>query len=494
MPPRAATVGTVMRAATAGATMMALLVACPATLAGQDTTTPSSGPLPPLTWEDVAAGTLSTYPPLLIAELERAIAEGRLREARGAFDLDLFAKVGGTVDGYYEYTETQAGLEQFTGLWGSTVYGGYRLTTGETLPDYYRNRTFDNGELALGLRIPLLKGGPIDPVRAGVEVAELELEAVTPAVARQRLDLIRGAYVAYHEWVAAGRKLDLARELLQLADDRTTALEAQVANGLRADIDLVDNQGLVVSREIAVVEAERALREASVVLSLFLFGDDPELGPLIPDEERLPSELGVPDIASPDLDEGLDRAMVHRPELAVLALDVAKEDVARRLASGAALPTLDARVEATRDFGAELYGDLARDELTAAVEFKLPIQRRAETGKQLQAETKLQAARTKLGFGREKVAADVRVAAADLGAALQQVERAELAADLAEQLRAAEAERFTAGASDLLALQLREQAAFDAQVKVVDTRLKLHAALADWRAAIADGVDLAPGG
>src|SRR6056297_3585235 len=193
MPPRAATVGTVMRAATAAATMMALLVACPATLAGQDTTTPSSGPLPPLTWEDVAAGTLSTYPPLLIAELERAIAEGRLREARGAFDLDLFAKVGGTVDGYYEYTETQAGLEQFTGLWGSTVYGGYRLTTGETLPDYYRNRTFDDGELAFGLRIPLLKGGPIDPVRAGVEVAELELQAVTPAVARQRLDLIRGA-------------------------------------------------------------------------------------------------------------------------------------------------------------------------------------------------------------------------------------------------------------------------------------------------------------
>ncbi|HKK91800.1 MAG TPA: TolC family protein [Longimicrobiales bacterium] len=486
--------------ATIGAAMVVSAVALPAAVAGQDPAPaqdpapPQAAPLPPLTWEDVAVGALSTYPPLLIAELERAVAEGRLREARGAFDLDLFAKVGGTVDGYYEYTETQAGLEQFTGLWGSTVYGGYRLTTGETLPDYYRNRTFDDGELAFGLRIPLLKGGPIDPVRAGVEVAELELQAVTPAVARQRLDLTRGAYVAYHEWVAAGRKLDLARELLELAEDRTTALEAQVESGLRADIDLVDNQRLVVSREIAVVEAQRALREASVVLSLFLFRDDPELGPLIPGEDRLPAELAVPDIAAPDLDAGLDRALVHRPELAVLALDVAKEDVARRLASGAALPTLDARVEATRDFGARLYGDLARDELTAAVEFKLPIQRRAETGKQLQAETKLAAARTRLRFGRERVAADVRTAAADLEAALQQVERAELAGELAEALRAAEAERFAAGASDLLALQLREQAAFDAQEKVVDTRLKLHAALADWRAAIADGVDLAPGG
>jgi outer membrane protein TolC len=446
----------------------------------------------PLTWEDVAAGALNSFPPLLIAELERAVAEGRLREARGAFDLDLVAKVGRTVDGYYEYTETRAGLEQFTGLWGSTVYGGYRLTTGETLPDYYRNRTFDNGEIALGLRIPLLEGGPIDPARAGVELAELELEAVAPVVARQRLDLVRGAYVAYHEWVAAGEMLDLARELLQLAEERAVGLEAQVANGLRADIDLVDNQGLVVTREIAVVEAERALREASVVLSLFLFRPDPAIGPLIPGEDRLPPELGVPIVDPPDLEAGLARAAVHRPELAVLALDVAREEVNRRLAAGAALPTLDATIEATRDFGAQLYGDLAREELTAAVEFKLPLQRRAETGKQLQAETKVEAARTKLRFAREQVAADVRTAVADLEAALAQVERAEVARDLTEQLQAAEAERFAAGASDLLALQLREQSAFDARVKVVETRLKLHVALADWRAAIADGIDLQP--
>ncbi len=484
---------TVTRRAVVGATLVAWAAFVPASLGAQDAGLAAEQGVP-LLWEDVAVGALGWYPPLLIAELERAIAEGRLREARGAFDLDLFAKVGGTVDGFYEYTETSAGLEQFTGLWGSTVYGGYRLTTGETLPDYYDNRTFDDGELALGLRIPLLKGGPIDPARAGIERAELELEAVAPVVARQRLDLVRGAYVAYHDWVAAGEKLALARELLQLALDRTAGLEAQVESGLRADIDLVDNEGLVVSREIAVVEAERALREASVVLSLFLFRPDPELGPLIPGEERLPPTLLVPDVPPPDLEAGLARALVYRPELAVLALDVARADVARRLAVGDALPTLDARVEATRDFGAELYGDLAREELTAAVEFKLPVQRRAETGKQLQAETKVEVARTKLRFGREKVSADVRTAAADLEAALEQVDRAEVAGDLAEQLRAAEAERFAAGASDLLALQLREQAAFDALVKLVETRLKLHVALADWRAAIADGIDLGPGG
>jgi len=473
-----------------GGAVLGVLGAAP--LSGQAVAEPAVDSVAPLLWEDVEAGLLGTYPPLLIAELERAIAEGRLREARSIFDLDLFAKAGGTADGFYEYTTTEAGLEQFTGLWGSTIYGGYRLTTGEELPDYYRNRTFEDGEVALGLRIPLLKGGPIDPLRAELERTEIEFEAVPPFIARQRLDVVRAANVAYHTWVAAGRRLQLARDLLQLAIDRTVGLEAQVESGLRADIDLVDNQQLVVSREIEVVEAERAFRAAAVALSLFLFGTDTAAGPLIPGEDRLPPALLIPQIPTPDLEAGLARASLFRPELAVLALDVAREEVGRRLANAAALPTLDARLEATRDFGAELYGDLARDELTAAVEFKLPIQRRAETGKQLQAETKLEAARTKLRFGREKVSADVRKAAADLDAALQQVGRAEVASGLAEELRAAEAERFAAGASDLLALQLREQAAFDAVVKLVDTRLKLLISLADWRAAIADGVDLAP--
>ena len=51
------------------------------------------------------------------------------------------------VDGYYEYSVVEAGAEQFLGLWGSTVYGGYRLSAGELLPDYYWDRTQDEGAL-----------------------------------------------------------------------------------------------------------------------------------------------------------------------------------------------------------------------------------------------------------------------------------------------------------------------------------------------------------
>jgi outer membrane protein TolC len=54
---------------------------------------------------------------------------------------------------------------------------------------------------------------------------------------------------------------------------------------------------------------------------------------------------------------------------------------------------------------------------------------------------------------------------------------------LAVELQEAETERFMRGATDLLALQLREQAAFDAQVSAVDIDADCFRAQADYRAA-----------
>jgi outer membrane protein TolC len=51
-----------------------------------------------------------------------------------------------------------------------------------------------------------------------------------------------------------------------------------------------------------------------------------------------------------------------------------------------------------------------------------------------------------------------------------------------------ERERFEKGASDLLALQIREQAAFDARLLEVDARADFFRALADYEAATAQSL------
>ena len=57
--------------------------------------------------------------------------------------------------------------------------------------------------------------------------------------------------------------------------------------------------------------------------------------------------------------------------------------------------------------------------------------------------------------------------------------------ELARQLQDAETERLKQGATDLLALQIREQAAFDAQVFEVEAQAEYFRAQANYRAATA---------
>lgn len=478
------------------ALLVCVLLAAPSALRAQD---PSGDPTGggelegPLRLEQVLEQVEGTYPPLLAALIERDIREGRFRSARGVFDVDLFSKFGGTPDGYYEYSTLEAGAEQFLGVWGSTVYGGYRLTEGDDLPDYYRQRTNADGEGTVGLRVPLLRGGAIDKARAGVQAAEIENRAAGPVIDRQRLDFGRAATVSYWKWLASGRKLQLARQLLEIAENRQAALEAQAEQGLVADIDLVDNRGLVVSRRLEVVAAERDFQAAALSLSLFFRTDDGR--PVVPGEDALPVDFPVPDLPV-ELDPGVDvqRALARRPELIRLALDVERVEVERALARNTLLPYLNANVEAARNWGDELYVDRSETELRAGVEFKLPLQRREARGKVQEVEGKLFQAQQKLAFARDKVAAEVQAFYVTLETALQRSELAATNVELALELQAAEQERFRVGASDLLSLQIREQKAFDAQKKAVEALLDFHTALADYRAAIAAGLaPLEPG-
>ncbi|MEJ2540812.1 MAG: TolC family protein, partial [Gemmatimonadota bacterium] len=433
----------------------------------------------------------ATYPPLLAALIERDVREGQLQSASSIFDLDLFAKAKGTPEGYYEYTTMEAGAEQFLGVWGSTLYGGYRLTRGETLPDYYRERTQEDGEATVGLQIPILRGGATDKGRTALAQAEVGARMVDPYIARQRLDFLRAASVSYYKWLATGLKLRLARELLQVANERTAGLEQLVEDGLRAPIVLVDNQQLVVSRRLEVIAAERDFQGAGVALSLFL--RTPDGDPVVPGEERLPDVFPQPDLTGePGIEEGLSRAVELRPELVQLELELEMVELERRLARNTLLPYLDARIEAAGNFGDELYSDRSETEVRGELSFKMPLQRREARGKVEQVEAKSGQARQKLAFATDKVSAEVQKAWVALQAALDQTDLAALNVQLAQQMREVEAEQFRVGASDLLALQLREASAFDAEKKAVDAYLDFYTALADYRAAVAEGVILPP--
>lgn len=438
----------------------------------------------PLRLAEVLASVRQQYPPLLAALVEREIASSRFESARGVFDADIVARLYGAPAGYYDYGTVDVGVEQFTGLRGSTIFGGYRLTRGDRLPDYYWNRTQGGGEPRLGLAVPLLRDGSIDRGRAALMNAGIDRELADPEIARQRLEFVRAATIAYFQWVAAGQRWGLAESLLRLANDRTAALAGQAALGLIPRIVLTDNDRLVVAREIAVVQAQRRFESASLTLSLFLRTEAGE--PIRAARARVPADVAdVPLVEVPTLEAGLAEALARRPELRLLDLALDKLEIERALANNQMWPNLDARVAISQDVGTKIYVDKSDFEVEASLELRVPLQRRAAAGRVGEIDGRIQQIRNEQRFLRDRIRAEVADAHSALVAALVQLRAARLNADLAVELQSADEERFRRGAVDLLTLQIREQAAFDARTLAVDALAEYFRSLADYDAVTA---------
>ena len=438
----------------------------------------------PLLLPEVLASVQTQYPPYLAALIEQDIANGRARQALGAFDLNL--NVGGAFKpaGYYDGQTGYAVLDQPLPFWGGNVYGGYRLSSG-FLPNYNKERTSTDGEAVLGFRMPLLRDGTIDRRRATFWQSQIDQELADPMILRQYLDFIRAATVSYYGWVAAGQRLSLTEELLRIAKNRDSGIAEQVKRGASAPIVQIDNQRLVVSREIAVVQALRRFQSSAIELSLF--HRSRELAePIISPRERVPAAF--PPHPRPDetqVTAAIAKAAIFRPEIRRIELTIEKNEIDRKLAKNNLMPYLDVGVEAAQATGGTLPKDIERTEIEAKIEFKMPLQRREAKGRLEVAESLIQRLNNEKQFARDRIAADVRDSHSAIIAAYDALLQTRKNVDLSQQLEDAENERLKQGATDLLALQIREQATFDAKVLEVEAQAEYFRALANYRAATA---------
>ncbi len=450
---------------------------------------PSQLPQPagPLLLDEVLTSVTERYPPYLSTLLERDIASGRLLQAMGNFDTRATAKLGSQVLGYYEANTFGALLQQPLTT-GDTIYGGYRISDG-FLPDYDKDRTQDNGEFVLGGRLPLFRDRAIDQRRAAVRQAEIDVELADPLIARARIDFVRMAARAYYAWVASGRRLAVARDLLRLATERVGDLGRAVERQFLAPIEVTDNERLIAQRRVFVVRAERQLQQAALELSLFL--RDADDAPIVPDSVRLPPEFEATDpLVSTSLQADTETAIRQRPELRRFQLRMDRLQTDRMLAENQTLPNLDLVVEASRSPRNSPYTDIEEDELFIGLEMSLPLWQRDARGRVAQADAALSQLRLEEQFARDRIVNEIADVRSALQAAWDQLEATRRNVELAQQLVAAERRAFELGRSDLFRIQVRELSLAEAQVLAIDARLDYFRARADYRATL--GSDAVP--
>ena len=437
----------------------------------------------PLTIDELLASVDRAFPLIEAVVAERRLAEGAAVSARGEFDLKLKGEAESQQFGFYRNESVKGFLEQNTTLWGTTVYGGYRVGRGTFGPYDEKALTLSGGEWSGGFRMPLLKDRAVDRRRADLQTTTLEVQGAEFTISKERLKIYKAALKQYWEWVAAGRQIAVAKGLLELAEQRNQQLEDTVKLGQLAPIEVTDNLRAILQRRSALVIAERYVQGAGIELSLFF--RDAAGDPLQPGGDRMLDTFPEPVLLAPE-QEALDlaAAMTARPEIQSLLIKRRQQGVEARLAKNQMQPQMDLYFNYSRDVG---VGRLSRrgNEIEGGLWFELPAQRRKATGKQTQVAAKLTMIDAELRFARDRVLLDVRDAASAVRAAYQVagVVREELKAS--RVLEEAERARFDLGDSTQFFVNQRELATADAAFREIKALADYHKARADYAAATA---------
>ncbi len=444
--------------------------------------------------EEVLIAVDTAYPLLRAVEADRLAATGGLRSARGGFDTLLRADGDLRPAGFYENYAGGAAVEQATRLWGARFFAGYRVGRG-TFPAYdgYRH-TNSGGEVFGGMELPLLRGGSIDGPRARLAQAELDVSRADVEVTLQRIAFRREAALAYWGWLAAQLGVAVEERLLEVAEARQGQIAGRVTRGALPRVDLADNERLIVARRIRLREAERSAREAAIGLSLFL--RDGDGNPVVVERERTPADFPAesePDPAQATRD--IERALEAHPLLTSLALETDRAEVDLALARNDTLPSIRLRLEGSRDGGSaepgiSSEGSISPDprgetEAKVLLRFELPVQRREARGRALKAKAQLDRLSSEQRFARDRIAAEIQRAMANLEAAFAQTTESRRNLELARQLESAEERRRTLGTSNLINVNIRELQTAESNRALIRTQADYFRALARYRAAVA---------
>lgn len=428
-----------------------------------------------LVLDEVLRSVEVNYPPLLATLLERDVAAGAATSAQGQFDTNLGVSTGADRFGYYPNERFDAGVTQNLQWNGAQVYGGYRNGWGD-FPAYRGlEDTRMAGEWRAGVKVPLLRGREIDERRAALSQTRIGQLLADLTVDQQRLVVRQLASTRYWDWVAAGQRLRIARDLLRVATERDMALREAAQLGSIAQVEVTENQRQILQRRAAIVEAERSLQQTAIALSLFYrdqFGESK-----IAVESQLPGNLpATQTLHDTQIEQDLVTALQKRPEVAAVAAQRAQTRIDIDLATNQTKPSLDLGLGVTSEAGG---GAVKRgpNELKATLTFNVPWQRRVAEGKLQQASAKHSQLTQRERFARDQVSAEVRDAASAVRAAHERALLAASEVTVALDLADAERERFRLGDSTLFLVNLREQAAVDAELRLVAANLDYMRAL-----------------
>ena len=434
--------------------------------------------------DEVLQSAQSRFPDVIQALADQEMARQGIEQARSAFDPRISSESYVRSSGFWDGSAIDNQVKKRIGFANAEVYGGYRISRGEF--PVYEDELFTNrgGETKIGIALSLLRDRSIDPDRLALTNSAIESDSAALALTETRQEVQRQATRSYQNWLAAGFKLNVYRELLAIAEQRDAAIARRIGHGDAAPILQTENRRNLLRRKALVVEAEQDFVVAGQSLSLYwrsLESGEPQS----PSAAMLPAEWQVPEAVRAGSSEVLVEGVLSRhPLLGRLDNEIAQKQQQLRLLRNRLAPKLDLRAELSNDFG---RGSATRDgvDTTVQLQFELPIGLRAQRAELRAAEAELRGLRSQRQLQADRLEVSVLQLIERLNRLHQGIQLALDAEVQNELLETAEREMFEQGASDFFLLNLREENTADARIQRIQAKQRFLLAKADYEAALA---------
>jgi outer membrane protein len=442
----------------------------------------TSPPDPTLRLEDFLRRVDRFYPKLLGADADRRTAAEKRRAKRGAFDTVVSYSTDTLT--YNSEGKPKTGLTNQVAVEVPTRYGAKffaiaNLNTGDVkAPD---SLTGAGGQYIIGVKLPLLRGAGINPKAADEQRAIVGVGLADQEFAGTRLEILLKAANVYWKWVANGRKLQAAQDLLKVAEIRYKAIKDEFEAGARPGIDVQEAEQEVARRAGNLRKAERDFQEQTFALSLYLWDDDGERTPA-PPFAALPELFPAPaGLSEADILNGRQKALENRPELKEVRLNRRLFDVDLRLARNDRQPNVDLVFNPGIDTGANNIGNTMK----AGILFSVPLERNDATGRINEARLKLTKNEQDEKLTRATIVTEVDDAANAVNKARERYIEAQREYEKALIVEQGERDKLAAGDSTLFLVNQRERATFEAFTRVIDVQAEYEQFIALFRAVTA---------
>lgn len=421
-----------------------------------------------LSFEQFLRRVVAANPLLQSAALEQNVARAEQQSALGSFDPVLRSIYDLKEDlGKDKINTFDANVElPLNALFGPKLSTGFRRSIGESSnPEI---RTALGGQMNLGLSLPLWQGVLTDRRRTNLEKANLRPLLANIVQTQEQNNILRVAGLQYWSWSEAFEQVRIAQAVFDISLQRLNFIAARARRGEVAPLDSIEALQEIERRRGDVFRVQRAFEQAGIDLAVFLWLGNGNTTNFTPQQlTELPRSMPPePPVDSLRVQADRTAALMLRPEMQRIDFNQQNTQLDLNLAYEFQKPFIETKAEWYYPLGSEV----ALNNYKLGINFAMPVFFRTANAQVDLFNISLDRINLQRAQVSRLVQAEVDNAFNALQRAADRIRAADREVVYATQMEDGERRRFNAGETSLLIVNLRERAAAEARVRLVNAR------------------------